>query len=285
MNLTKSQLQQLLGSIGLAGVQVVDTDEESDFELDTALRSVDDERGKIIRPLVRAEMEGEVASSVAGRIGGTLERVLVRELNVDAKVFTKDMKDPEKIQVALAAYKSRLTDEQKTAQQQIDEIITEHNKQLESLKTDYEGKLSTANEKYTGSKINDYLQGKLKEAPLPKDADRTVLSADFKQYLANKYHLSYDEVSNALGFYQKDNKEMPALNSNKTAQIDVMEEAKSFFEPRGLWAKDMRGVNPAAQLPPATANYKPATGTPQNGLERLQQGLSEKLKTATGQPQ
>lgn len=284
MKLTNSQLQQLLGSIGVADAQVVDTDEEADFSLDEALRMVDDTRGKIIRPQLRAEMEGEVQQSVAGKVGGTLERVLVRELNIDSKVFNKEMKDPDKIQAALAAYKNRLTDEQKTTQQQIDEIMAEHTRQLEAQKQEYEGKVNEATAKYTNSKVKDFLQAKLKDAPLPKEADKGVLTEDFRSYLAGKFHLTYDESVQALGFFQKDKTDMPALNANKTAQIDVMDEAKAFFEPRGQWVKDMRNVNPATQLPPPTSTYKTSSGTPQNGLERLQQGLQQKLNAATGQP-
>lgn len=247
MKSTPEQLITFLKGVGV-DVELVDKEEEADFDKDAVLSSLDDNRKKILKPLIEEELTENIKKDVSGRYGGTLRSQLARISGMKRVDLDKFDTDEEAIKAAWGHTSGMLDSEKAEFKKQLDEVLNTHKSEVDTLKNDYEGKLSQANQKYIDRNINEYIAAQLKDAPLPKGADRNIVAADLANALRSKYHLNYDEAANAVELFMKDNPNMPAMNQAKNARINISDEAKEFLSPRGLWMEDMRNVNPADEM-------------------------------------
>lgn len=278
MKLTQEQLLILAKTVGIQDVQLVEDEKDSEFDLDVALQSIDSNRSTILKPQFEQELRADLEKSIAGKVGGTLESGLKRTLGCPSSIFTPDMKDPQRIEAALNWKVAQLDGSVQDAQKEIASILEKHQADMDATKQDYEAKLSEANQKYIDRDIQEFIQGRLKDAPLPTTSDRAVVTKDFVQHLRSKYHLNYDEAKKQVDLHLKDNPSMLALNENKTKPIEILAEAEQFFSPRGLWMKDMRHEAPANHMPANAQGYKSANGQQPSAapLTKLQEQLAAK---------
>src|SRR5690606_10438275 len=135
--------------------------------------------------------------------------------------------------------------------------------------------------KYITRDITSNIRAMLDSAPIPTRADKNILAEDFRNYLAQKYDLSYDESKRAISLFQKGKGEekIPAIaNGNKLVSLE--DELRNYFEPRNLWEKDMRRepapdpAKAAARIPaPSQGNMgNPMNGSPvQRSLDAFRQ--------------
>lgn len=247
MKLTQKQLLDLASALGLEGVEVVENETDSDFDNNAALSAIDGSRRKILEPLIKSELEGELKASIEGKHNGAIRAMLARASGLShsqlKKLESSSLEDA--IKAAFDHSKSSLEGDQQATAQKIEEMLNAHNDALTAKETEWKGKYDELNNKYISRDMLDVFMGKLKDAPLPEKLDRNIAAKDFMNHLREKYHLSYDEAKRTVDLMDKTNPSMPALNEAKNAQIDIMAEAKSFFEPRAAWVTDMRGKNPA----------------------------------------
>lgn len=250
MKLTQKQLLDLLSGIGLAGVELVEDEAQSEFDNDTALAAIDGNRRSVLEPQIKQALEGELKTSTEGRVLGGIRAMLARNTGVPhskLKEFPED-KMEDLIKFAINHKIGTLEGDKEAHAKYIEELMETHNQTLNSTKQEYEGKLQQANERYVERDVIDYIETQLKSAPLPEKLDKRIAAQDFKKHLAEKYHLSYKEAERQVALMDKANPANPALNESKNAHIDILAEAKTFFEPRALWVTDMRDKNPAEAM-------------------------------------
>lgn len=245
--LTQQQLLDLASALGLAGVEVVENESDSDFDRDAALSLIDGNRRKILEPQIREEVEGSAKVAAEGRVLGGIRAMLARNTGLShskLKEFPED-KMEDAIKAAIQHKISQIEGNTEETTKKFEELMQAHNQALEAKETEWNGKYSELNDKYVTRDMLDVLRGKLKDAPLPEGLDKDIAAKDLMSHLREKYHLSYDEAQKAVALMDKANPAIPALNEAKNAQIDILAEAKNYFEPRSLWVTDMRGKNPA----------------------------------------
>lgn len=250
--LTQKQLLDLASALGLAGVELVENETDSEFNLDAALSLVDNSRKPIIESGIRGELESSIKGSIEGKAYGAIRAMLARNTGLSHSQMKAISEDNDKIEevikAAIAHKMSSVQGNQEDTAKKIEEMLTAWNKEKEELLTAEQKKYNELNEKYIGRDMLSVIEGKMKDAPLPQKLDRKIAAEDFMSHLRNKYHLSYDEAQRAIALMDKGNPAVPALNETRTQAVDMMAEMKSFFEPRALWVTDMRHVNPAEAM-------------------------------------
>src|SRR5690606_28897442 len=155
MKLTQSEAMELLKSIGV-DAELVEEQEASEFDMNGALSSIDNNRRGILKPIIEDELRDEITGHIAGKVGGTLERALVSLTGVNIKDI-QGIADKEKIEKAITHYKTTLSKEQEEIASQIDEISSANQAAIDALKEEYEQKLQVANQRYIDRDINEFL--------------------------------------------------------------------------------------------------------------------------------
>lgn len=264
MKLTQSELTAFLQGIGITTVEIVDKEEESEFDKDELLTAVDDNRKQILKPLIESEVKERLISEAKGTAGGSLRSELARSTGMKRADLERIEKDADAIKAAIDYKMGLIEGDKAETDKKVNEILEAHRLEKESLINDYDAKLQSANQKYIDRDINEFVAAQLKDAPIPKNADRNVLAKDFVKHLQDKYHLNYDEATKAAELYLKDKPDMPAMNAAKNAKISILDEAKEFLTPRGLWEKDMSGRSPEEEMAGRGQDYRPGSNTKQS---------------------
>lgn len=258
MKLTQQQLSELLKGIGLADVELVENDTDADFDKDAALSAIDSNRRKVLEP----QIESEIRPAIEGATHGKWKAALNRVTGVGHKKMEGIDNVDEIAKLAVGHKVESVAGTQEETTKRFEEMMKTHNEAIEAKDKEWSGKYEELNNKYVSRDMLDFFKGKLKEAPLPEKLDRDIAAKDLMNYLREKYHLSYDEAAKQVALMDKANPAIPALNEAKNAQIDILAEAKSFFEPRNNWVTDMRNVNPADAM--ANKGQKPVFQQQQN---------------------
>lgn len=245
MKLTQQQLSRLLKGIGLEDVELVENDAEADFDNDAALSIIDGNRRKVLEPQLKSEIEAEIRPAIEGATHGKWKAALNRVTGVGHKRMEGIDNVDEIARLAVGHKIESVAGTQEETTKRFEEMMKTHNEAIEAKEKEWSGKYEELNNKYVSRDMLDSIKGKLKDAPLPEKLDRDIAAKDLMNYLREKYHLSYDEAAKQVALMDKANPAIPALNEAKNAQIDILAEARSFFEPRNNWMTDMRNVNPA----------------------------------------
>lgn len=248
MKLTQKELLELAAVIGLEGVELVEDEAQSQFELNAALKSIDGNRRKVLEPQIKSELETDVKRDSEGRIHGTWRAALGRVTGLSNSKL-KDIENIEDaIKLAVSHKVEAVAGSTEDTTKKFEEMLLTHQQEIEAKDKEWSNKYGELNEKYVSRDMLDFFQTKLKDAPLPEKLDKSIAAKDLMNHLKDKFHLSYDEAKKVVALMDKENPTIPALNAEKNAQIDVLQEAKSFFEPRALWVTDMRDKNPAEAM-------------------------------------
>jgi hypothetical protein len=240
MKVTLQQLTEFVKAAGVAHVEVVEDESQSDYNIDNALTEIDSSRTSIIRP----KIEQEIQTNAQGKVFGIVKGALARITGAGRGEIDKFEKIEEAIDFAVKHKSSLLEGSQSDIDAKFNALAENHQKEKDALKAEYESKISEATNKYVQRDIQNSLATQLGSAPLPDNTDRLIAANDFQKHLAEKYHVTYDEAAKMIKLYDKENNAAPALNSSKTNPVNIMDEAKEYFTPRGLWRTDMRDVNP-----------------------------------------
>lgn len=281
MKLTQAQANEFLSSLMAEAVEVVENDNESEFNREAALEKIDGIRAPLIKNTYENEWRSEFESKIAGKVGGTLERMLIRETGIDAKSL-QGKKDEEKIRVALEFKNGQLDKDKAEWQDEVRRLATEKDEVAKTWEQKLAEKENEWKGKYNQKEIRNAFFSDLQKAPLNPKADRVELSKDFYQYMATKYHMGFDEVNAAVQYYKLDNHDMPAESDAPNGKIDIMKEAEAYFKPRGLWETDTRNV----EMPAVGNNYTPSgktvapKGSPEALAEQRQKAYEQAGLTA-----
>lgn len=288
MKLTAKQAQELLKHAGLQDVELVEDEKESEYERDGALQAIDNARGEYIKPKIEETLKTEIESRIAGKVGGALERALIRKTGIDAAAFKGITKDDDKIDLAVQHLMSNQDKDKQDVQLELQKIADKHQQEKETIQKEWEGKYGELNEKYVSRDIKEYFRGFLKDKPVL--GDRDVAAEDLYRFTKDDYIQKYNEEKKVVELYSRANPAMPAMNSAGTLPLDLAEYAKEKFKPRNMWADDTRHIKPTdamrqeqqqrqRQLP--TQPEQATLGAPKNPrLAELQEQLKERTQQA-----
>lgn len=257
--LTKDKLIAFLNSIGLKDVQLVDKEEETEFDNDTALQAVDAARKPIISQLVIAEEKGKIHKEVAGTVNRALKKQLAEITGID-KANIEELESQDALKTALEHYKTTMSGE-KDAQAKIDAILAAHKLEKEGIiKTEID-KYTALNEKYTRREIVNHIIAAHKDAKgLPTKANIEKLAEQF--YEANKndviWHLN---GKNELELRDPANPETVKFNKTNTNPLKLSDMIQPHYEGLGLWSTDTRDVNALTAAKEGGSKDTPAATT------------------------
>lgn len=266
MKLTAEQAIQFLSSLGVSGAELVENETDSDFNRESALSEIDNSRMPVLKSKYEAEWTPEFEKKISGKVGGTLETLLSRKFGIPRKNLQGDgLSDSEKIDMAIQFHSEQSGKTESALQDEIRKMISEK----ESLLSTHENALkeveNTWRGKFNQKEINAQYRSALDKAPISQRADKEALTADFAAYMANKYHLSYNEALKAVEYFQKDNPAIPAQSESASGKIDLNTEMEQYFKPRGLW--EVSTAN--NEMPKFGEAYKPNNATPTKNTGRL----------------
>lgn len=252
----KATLPQTLEALKAAGVdiEIVDNETDSTYDIDSVLSSIDDNRGKILKPKIAEELEQGAWEKATGKYGGLLRNKLCKETGIPISQLTKIEKDEDAIKAAIAYMNDNIQGEAAEVKKKFDEITTQHQKEIDELKSQHETALSAEKNIRIKRDSLDYIKKEvLKDIPLPDGADRDIIAEDYYNSLTNRYGVTYDENGKKIDLYQKEKPSFPAMKDGTTQPILLAEDAKGFLSVRGMVKKDMRDVNPADAMKNANA--------------------------------
>lgn len=282
MKFTQDQLIEAVKAVGVPVVEVVEAD--GDYTADAFLTAVDTAREPIIKTKLVPDLEAEAFRKISGKLGDLLGVSLAKATGIPRSKFQDFETDEEKVKFALDSFKETYSKDTEGLRAELDTLVKKHNEALEKVKSENEAALKIANDKYIDRDIQSYLATSLKDAPLPDGADRNILGSDFKRHLQDKYNLTYDEATKAVQLFKKDNPAAPAMNAAGTGFVNLLDEAKDFFTPRGQWQTDMRRKNPGDAMQGQGNGYQPEGGQQgqQNAdpLAAYNAALNARLQTA-----
>lgn len=248
--LTLGQLIEIAQSAGVPHVEVVDEkDADKEYTLEANLSLIDASRGAILKPAYKQELESGLAASITGAKTGNLISALIKEFGIERKELEAITKNPDfKTADLLAKAKelssAKYSQDTEGLRNELTNATTTHQQALEAIKSDYEGRLSSANQKYIDRDIESTILEVLKDAPLPEKSNRLSLAKQLKAHLNENAHIHYDEVTKAISLRDKANKELPLLTTAKT-EIKILDKAKEFFTDLGVWQTNTTSINPS----------------------------------------
>lgn len=274
MKLTPKQQTELLSSLLNEDVEVVENETDSDFDRGVAV----DKIGASLMPTLKSQYEKEwreeFEPKIAGKVGGTLERMLIRETSIDGKLL-KGKSDEEKIKIALEYKMGQLDKDKSEWQEELKRVgdekqalIDQYEAKVKEVENDWRGK-------YNQKEINNFYRSQLDKAPLNPKTDKEIASRDFTQYMATKYNLSFNEAANMVEYFQKDKPELPAQSKSASGKIEIMSEMEEYFKPRGLWETNTSNL----PMPQGGENYTPSGAGSGNG-KASPEALKEKRQAA-----
>lgn len=245
---TAIKLIEFLNNLGVQGVEVVDNDTDVDFNPEEGLKTVDIARRKILEPQIIQEQSEKIKGEIAGKNAGTFRSLLVRNFGIDRKELD-NLNDEEMLKKALSHHDGKYSKDTEDLRKEIQDMVEKHNGNLSKVKEEYEGKLTEAQQKYIDRDIDEVLLNALKDAPLPKNANRLALAKQFKEELRKDVHIHYDEKTKEIQLRDKSNVEMPVYTDDKkTAFLKPIDKAKDYFSNLGIWETNTSNVNPADAL-------------------------------------
>lgn len=259
--ITQKHLLELLKAAGVPAVEVV-TDEdydkhvkdkpENEADVDAMLASIDESRGKILRPDIEKEITESIDKKLQGTMWNSLRSALGREFK-SAGITLSDLQDKTKVEdmvkVCLEKYNEKfsqdtdglrkeLTTQQEAWQQEKEKLIAEEEKKRSEL----HGKFI---EKDIDSKMLELV------AALPRDpkGNDAIRAKSAKAFLREIAHLHYDEATGTLELRSKDDTNIPYMGTDgKKRAIEPKDALKDYAAAMGWGATDMRHVNPSEAM-------------------------------------
>lgn len=244
---TATKLIEFLNNLGVQGVEVVDNDTDVDFDPEEGLKTVDMARRKILEPQIIQEQSEKIKGEIAGKNAGTFRSLLVRNFGIDRKELD-NLNDEEMLKKALSHHDGKFSKDTEDLRKEIQDMVEKHNGNIAKVREEYEGKLTEAQLRYIDRDIDEAILNEIKDAPLPKGANRVALAKQLKAELRNEAHIEYDETTKGIHLRDRSNKEKKLYNSNGTAELKIIDKAKDFFSNLGIWETNTSNVNPADAL-------------------------------------
>lgn len=278
MKLTAEQAVQLIQKVVAPDANIVESEEESDFDISAALTAIDNNRSKILKPKIEAEVRETITTQVEGEVFGKTQSKLVKAFGVQRSTLSKAANIEEAIELAKNHYSEQLDGDKADTERKYNELVATQTAEREKLENEWKQKYSTLeNEHLRGKKI-ELLKSEIKTAPTTWDRD--VAANEILRYAEEKYDVKLE--NGALVYYQKGSN-LVATNAAGNDHIKHADIAREYLEPRNGWETDTRKLQPQQPLgnPPATPPKNPMIDRKQGDkLVELKQAIEAKRTQA-----
>lgn len=244
MRLTQAQANEALKKL-LPGVELVEDEATSEYDHDSFLSKVDENRSPVIRTLLQNELTNEITNRVTAKAGGTLRSELNRRTGIGLKEL-EGLKDSEAIEKALnflSTSMSGTNEEQRKAAEAERASLLDKIKEAEESAKNIEAQWRS---KYNERDMLDVLESSLKDIPLPETANRRDLTKFAIANLGDRVEFKYDEANRKVDMVNKLTG-TTLLDKNEKQVVQFKELAQEFFTGLGLVQTDTRGKNAATE--------------------------------------
>ena len=258
MKITKDQALQLLTSLGMADVQLVETKEEADeLNPESILDAFLEGKKPVLMQKFESDILPEKLKEAAGKFGGNLKNY-IRKAS-DNVIKTSDLEgktDEEAINLLKAHLHQSKDQSTEEIRKQMEELIETHKADTDKIKGEYDGKISEQTRKFESININSALSDIIKGIPLLGEDEK--MKVDTLAYaLNNKFTPKWNEEKKFVELREKENPDKLALNGNNL--VDVKQFATEYFTGLGMIKKDTSGEEARNHLP--GGNNGPGKGT------------------------
>lgn len=252
MNLTKEQALTLIQKVVAPDAKIVDSEDDSDFDISNALTAIDNNRATILKPKIESELRSTITTQVEGEVFGKTQSKLVKAFGVQRSTLSKASNIEEAIELAKTYYSEQLDGDKTETERKYNELVALQNAEKEKLENEWREKYSTLeNEHQRGKKI-EALKAELKS--IPTTWDRDVAAKEILKDAEEKFDVKLENGS--LVYYQKGTN-LVATNAAGNDHIKHVDIAREYLQPRNGWETDTRKLEPKQPLtdtPPTPAN-------------------------------
>jgi len=263
MKVTANKAIEALRMLGLKDAELVDDDAQVNYDEDAALQAVDEARTPFIKAKVETELRKSIESTVAGKQGDKLRRILRDSFGVPAGDL-KDLDEVAAITKAVEFYSATMQQDTEGLRNEITRLNASHAEALNAATAATESAVAQWKGKYAERHVLDFVTRSLKDAPLNPNADKAAVAKMVKSQLeAEGVVFDYDENTNEVKILDKATM-TPKFNAKGNAPFVLMEGAEAVLKPYGLWEKDTRSVPPVG---PTNRNGQDYTPAPAQGTD------------------
>jgi len=277
--LTAKQLQQAYSKLTGEDVDLVaDDNAETAYNEDEILSLVDANRSPIIEQKLRGVLEGEINGKVSGKITAAHKKTLIELTGIPAaEIEGKDGKEATRL--AVQHYAKSLGTDKDTAAQQLQEVMSNHAKELEAVKGTLTAKEQEFQQKIASFGIKNVLGQLYANAKgIDPKAKKDILQSDFEQYLHGNFTVKLTEDGKDIVLYEKNNPNNLALNDARSQQVKLADIQKQYHVDRMQWNEDNRAVNPAEAIAKPKDHFvKGADGNMMSPNQQAESNLMEYL--------
>lgn len=269
MQLTIEQVKDLLQKAGVQ-VVVVEKDEDSDFNLDTALAAIDTAREPIIKGKIGDELVQTAVDEAQGKMIGAMKSEAARISGLQTNEFN-GLKPSEILKKVSENIKSTLDTDKQGWLTEREQMANDHEAAINKIKGEESAKTKEWESKYNERDLREFIRGKHKTLNLPTTANREDLADEFFELNKNKFKMSIEGDKIVL----TDSTGKRPFKEGSTSQfLEIDDLINSRYEKAGLIVKDARGERADQHMKDkAKDNYDPKSdeNKPKTLLDRYEE--------------
>lgn len=283
--ITAKELQKELKALTGVDVEIVEDENEVDFDRNSFYQAIDNQRRVVLEPAIAEKVKKEV-SGIAGR---RLRKYLEEHTGISKKTLEEIEDDAEAIAAAVKFNNEKWDGSAKEMNKKLEEIARQKDKEREEALLPLQQEVEKWQRAYKGRDIVAKIQKELGKIKIPDGADRGYLAKKAYEEAMSLYDLDVDEADpEKVNVLQKGTK-FAATNKQGNNPFDWQEFLTGFVRPiYGNALDDNRDVDTRTALEAAKQKYNAAAQgkayTPANNnkkpqsLEDLNRIRAEKMQ-------
>lgn len=287
--ITAKELQKELKALTGVDVEIVEDENEVDFDRNSFYQAIDNQRRVVLEPGIAEKVKKEV-SGIAGR---RLRKYLEEHTGISKKTLEEIEDDAEAIAAAVKFNNEKWDGSAKEMNKKLEEIARQKDKEREEALLPLQQEVEKWQRAYKGRDIVAKIQKELGRIKIPETADRHYLAKSAYEKALLAYDLDVDEADQEkVNVLQKGTK-FAATNKQGNNPFDWQEFLTDFIKPLGYAISDNRDEDTRTALEAAKQKYNAAAQGKQytpagnnkkpQSLEDLNRIRAEKMQKAIEQ--
>lgn len=260
MNISIEQANELLREL-VGGVQVVadEAKADSEFNTDATIEKINKNAEASIKSKVESELKESVEASLTAKNMHSLRASLARNFGVNKREL-EGMEIEDMIQLSKTKQSEVLNQDAKDWEQEREQLIKQHEEELNSKVQELTTQLEESNNKYIQRDINSYMEGIVSNIPRAKGDVKSHTKFAMYELKEQGIELKWDEETKSVIPHK--NGEPIRDKGNKSVEIDSL--IRPVLDTAGILQKDTRDVRPSdvTSSQPARQPQQPAKANP-----------------------
>lgn len=252
--ITAKELQKELKALTGVDVEIVEDENEVDFDRNSFYHAIDNQRRVVLEPGIAEKVKKEV-SGIAGR---RLRKYLEEHTGISKKTLEEIEDDAEAIAAAVKFNNEKWDGSAKEMNKKLEEIARQKDKEREEALLPLQQEVDKWQRAYKGRDIVAKIQKELGRIKIPETADRHYLAKSAYEKALAAYDLDVDEADQEkVNVLQKGTK-FAATNKQGNNPFDWQEFLTDFIKPLGYAISDNRDEDTRTALEAAKQKYNAA---------------------------